>query len=60
MKTAIERFLTTIGALLLAMAFGAALTSVPTVTRAQADEPPMDCKKKPDDPRCKEERKYWI
>ena len=27
-------------------------------TSAQQQEPPKDCKKNPDDPRCKDERKY--
>lgn len=58
MKTAIERLLSAAGALLLAMAFGALLSTIPTQTRAQADDPPKDCKMKPEDPRCKDGKKY--
>lgn len=56
MKTALERFLTAAGALLMVLAFGAALSTIPTLTHAQADESPKDCKMKPDDPRCKDKK----
>jgi hypothetical protein len=28
----------------------------PAVTPSQSQEPPVDCKKKPDDPRCKDKK----
>lgn len=56
MKTALERLLTAAGALLMVLAFGAALSTIPTLTHAQADESPKDCKMKPDDPRCKDKK----
>lgn len=58
MKTALERLLAAAGALLMVLAFGAALSTIPTLTHAQADESPKDCKMKPEDPRCKDAKKY--
>jgi hypothetical protein len=34
------------------------LSTIPTLTHAQADESPKDCKMKPEDPRCKDDKKY--
>lgn len=56
MKALLERFLAAAIALALLTSIGAALTLVPT--GAQADDKPKDCKMYPDDPRCKDERKY--
>ena len=56
MKSTLERFLAAAIALAIVASFGAALTFVPT--GAQADEKPKDCKMNPQDPRCKDQRKY--
>jgi hypothetical protein len=58
MKTALERLLAAAAALLMVLAFGAALSTIPTLTHAQADESPKDCTMKPEDPRCKDDKKY--
>ncbi|MDH4096072.1 MAG: hypothetical protein OEV81_14965 [Betaproteobacteria bacterium] len=56
MKRTLERFPATAIALAIVTSFGAALTFVPS--GAQADDKPKDCKMNPDDPRCKDDKKY--
>jgi hypothetical protein len=56
MKSQLQRFLAAAMALAIVASSGAALTFVPT--GAQADDKPKDCKMNPDDPRCKDDKKY--
>lgn len=52
-------FIAALAAVLLAASVGAAYAAAPSVgkdTTAQEKMPPKDCKKKPDDPRCKDKK----
>ena len=57
MKVAMKRILAGAAAFMIAAPFGALHALVPTDLGVSADEP-KDCKMKPEDPRCKDDKKY--
>lgn len=62
MRDRLEILVTMLVAVLFAAGVGSAFGAEPSARYlapdAQQQEPPKDCKKNPDDPRCKDERKY--
>ena len=56
MKRHLQRALAALAALMIAAPFGAHAL-MPSDTGAQQQEPPKDCKLKPEDPRCKDDKK---
>ena len=58
MKDRLTRLLCATAALAIAAPFGTLHALDLATASAQQQEPPKDCKAKPDDPRCKDERKY--
>jgi len=62
MRDKLDNLFTALFAVLFAASLGTAYAAEPAkgglATSAQQQEPPKDCKAKPEDPRCKDERKY--
>lgn len=57
MKDRLKRLLCAAAALAIAAPFGTVYALDLTQAGAQQQETPKDCKAKPDDPRCKDEKK---
>jgi hypothetical protein len=58
MKRTLKQVFAAAMALLIAAPFASVYALVPTGPGAQQQEPPKDCKMKPEDPRCKDDKKY--
>ena len=58
MTLRLKRLLAVAAALMIAAPFASVYALVPTSPGAEQKEPPKDCKMKPEDPRCKDDKKY--
>jgi hypothetical protein len=58
MKRTLKQVFAAAVALMIAAPFASVYALVPTSPGAEQKEPPKDCKMKPEDPRCKDDKKY--
>ena len=58
MTQTLKRVFAAATALMVAAPVGSLHALVPTNPGAEQQEPPKDCKMKPEDPRCKDDKKY--